>query len=66
LIPPLFLVTCLNDQTVSPSQARALSHRLPNSVLKEIPSLGHLGHEESPGVFGCLFNEIVQKATVSH
>ena len=36
LTPPLFLVTCLNDQTVSPSQAAALSQRLPNSILKKV------------------------------
>ncbi len=59
LIPPVYLLTCLNDQTVSPSQARALSNRLKNSILKEIPALGHLGHEESPDVFMSLFNEIV-------
>ena len=60
LIPPLFLVTCLNDQTVSPNQAITLSNRLPNSILKKIPKLGHLGHEESPDLFKALFDEIVQ------
>ena len=66
LIPPLFLVTCLNDQTVSPSQAIALSNRLPNSILKKIPELGHLGHEESPDLFKALFDEIVQIATAAN
>lgn len=55
LEPPLFLLYGDRDQVVAPAQARELAQRLPGSVLRDAPGLGHLAHEECPGWF---FDEI--------
>lgn len=54
---PLTLISCSNDQTVPPQQARELHEQLPNSRLVELPDLGHLGHEEHPEQF----SELIEK-----
>ncbi|MEE4203516.1 MAG: alpha/beta fold hydrolase BchO [Halieaceae bacterium] len=56
---PLHLITCSNDQTVSPWQSQRLSELVHNSQLHEIPSLGHLGHEEKPVQFAALIRDLI-------
>lgn len=51
LDPPLYLLVGEGDRVVEPAQARELHERLPASVLRTAPRLGHLGHEEEPAWF---------------
>ena len=58
LDPPLYLIACSEDLTVSPKQAECLAERLPGAQLIRVPDLGHLGHEEDPERFAALIGEI--------
>ncbi len=51
LHPQLYLIACSNDLAVPVAQARRLARRLPGARLREVPDLGHLGHEEAPKLF---------------
>ena len=55
---PLYLLACADDEAVSPSQARRLAGRVPGAQVRELPDLGHLGHEEAPDEFAGLIREI--------
>ncbi len=58
LSTPLYLLACADDEAVSPGQARRLAGRCPVAHLREIPDLGHLGHEEAPELFADQIREI--------
>lgn len=45
---PLTLFVGGNDRAVSPDVARQVAAILPRAVIKPLPDLGHLAHEESP------------------
>jgi len=47
---PLTLLVGDNDKTVPPSQAREVQARLPSAAIERLPGLGHLAHEEAPGL----------------
>jgi magnesium chelatase accessory protein len=49
LTAPLTLVAAQNDRAVPPWVSRKIAALAPNSSLAELPSLGHLAHEEAPG-----------------
>jgi magnesium chelatase accessory protein len=45
---PLVLVAAGNDRTLPPSEAKRARALLPAAELVDLPSLGHLAHEERP------------------
>jgi magnesium chelatase accessory protein len=47
---PLTLLVAENDRTVPPAQAREVRARLPSATIEWLPGLGHLAHEEAPGL----------------
>jgi magnesium chelatase accessory protein len=47
---PLTLLVGDNDKTVPPAQAREVHARLPSTAIQWLPGLGHLAHEEAPGL----------------
>jgi magnesium chelatase accessory protein len=47
---PLWLAAGLADRTVAPVQALELARWLPGASFHPLPGLGHLAHEEAPGV----------------
>jgi magnesium chelatase accessory protein len=51
LEPRLCLLVGEGDRVVDPAQADELHARLPASMLRRAPGLGHLGHEEAPAWF---------------
>jgi magnesium chelatase accessory protein len=51
---PLWLVAGLGDRTVAPVQSLELARRLPMARFHPLPGLGHLAHEEAPGVVNAL------------
>ncbi|MEQ8513970.1 MAG: alpha/beta fold hydrolase [Chromatocurvus sp.] len=59
---PLYLVACTNDRAVPAAQARYLKARLPCAHLRIVPELGHLGHEENPGLFSGFVEEAAAEA----
>ena len=60
--PALYLIACENDRTVPPTEARRVHRLLPKSRLIPVPGLGHLGHEEDPGLFAKLIFQIADEA----
>lgn len=48
LAPPLWLLAAQGDRTLPPSHAHRVQARLPAARVVEIPTLGHLAHEEDP------------------
>jgi magnesium chelatase accessory protein len=55
---PLYLVACRNDRAVAFTEATRIKVQMPGAHLQVLPELGHLGHEEEPGVFAELIREI--------
>ncbi|MBI3348565.1 MAG: alpha/beta fold hydrolase [Burkholderiales bacterium] len=51
---PLWLAAGLADRTVAPVQALELARWLPGASFHPLPGLGHLAHEEAPGVVNAL------------
>jgi magnesium chelatase accessory protein len=47
---PLTLLVGDNDKTVPPAQAREVHVRAPRTAIQWLPGLGHLAHEEAPGL----------------
>ncbi|MEM8563220.1 MAG: alpha/beta fold hydrolase BchO [Pseudomonadota bacterium] len=60
LAPALYLLACKNDKAVPFAQAARLKVQLPQAVLKVLPELGHLGHEEDPEQFARLITDIAR------
>jgi len=50
LAPPLVLVAAANDRSISPVVAQQVREILPQAILERVPALGHLAHEEHPGL----------------
>ncbi|MEQ8603005.1 MAG: alpha/beta fold hydrolase [Marivibrio sp.] len=48
---PIVFVACDGDRAVPPADGATLAGRVPHGRYLEIPSLGHLGHEENPPRF---------------
>lgn len=47
---PLALLVAQNDRTVPPHQAEWVKRRVPTADIRRLPGLGHLAHEENPGL----------------
>ncbi len=47
---PLHLIVGKQDRTIRPTEARRLQALLPSATLEALPGLGHLAHEEAPGL----------------
>jgi magnesium chelatase accessory protein len=60
----LVLVSCANDRTVPPEEARRVQARVPGATLEEVPGLGHLGHEEDPRRFDALLRSVAARVGV--
>ena len=54
----LLLAAASADMTVPPAQSRRVAELLPEARFRMLPGLGHLAHEESPGVVGELLAEL--------
>jgi magnesium chelatase accessory protein len=50
LTVPLALLVAGNDHAVPPRQAALVKHLIPTATLEALPGLGHLAHEERPGL----------------
>lgn len=48
LVTPLVLVVGQDDHAVSPSDARIVARMKPGTLIRTLPRLGHLCHEEAP------------------
>jgi magnesium chelatase accessory protein len=55
---PLLLIAAQNDRTVPPSQAERVGKIVPGSKIFTVPGLGHLAHEENPGRFVQLLDDV--------
>jgi magnesium chelatase accessory protein len=47
---PLHLIVGKQDRTIRPTEARRLQALLPSATIEALPGLGHLAHEEDPGL----------------
>jgi magnesium chelatase accessory protein len=59
---PVTLVAALGDRAVPPAVARDAQARIPGATLIELPSLGHLAHEEAPGRVAAIIREAAGRA----
>jgi len=59
--PRLFLVACGNDGTIPAENAFRVRDTVPDAEVTYVRKLGHLGHEERPG----LFADIIGKSAVA-
>ena len=59
---PLLLVACGADQAISPETACKVRDRIPGATVEFLRGLGHLAHEEQPG----LFAKLVLDAAAAH
>ena len=50
LKPDLLLVVGTNDRTIAPAKAQRVRDILPRARIETLPRLGHLAHEERPGI----------------
>jgi magnesium chelatase accessory protein len=57
LTAPLALLVGENDRTVPPHQAELIARRVAGASVRRLAGLGHLAHEEQPGL---LANEMLQ------
>ena len=55
---PVTLVHAEGDRFVAPDQAMRVGRRLPKSESIELPSLGHLAHEERPDRIEALLRDL--------
>ncbi|WP_295389044.1 alpha/beta fold hydrolase BchO [uncultured Thiodictyon sp.] len=61
LTTPLFLMVAENDGTVRPAEARRVRKMVPSAEIDIIPGLGHLAHEEAPGIVAGLIRGIAER-----
>uniref|UniRef100_UPI0025E87841 alpha/beta fold hydrolase BchO n=1 Tax=uncultured Thiodictyon sp. TaxID=1846217 RepID=UPI0025E87841 len=61
LTTPLFLLVAENDGTVRPAEARRVRKMVPYAEIETIPGLGHLAHEEAPGIVADLIRRIAER-----
>ena len=59
----VWLAACEGDRTIAPNRSTAVAPLLRHCKTCLVPTLGHLGHEESPAVFVDLFNDLVTETT---
>ena len=57
---PLLLVAGAGDRSVPPAQSAQVRDLVPGSILKTLPGLGHLAHEERPAEVAALILEFAQ------
>jgi magnesium chelatase accessory protein len=50
LTVPLHLIVATNDRTLPPAQSHEVLSRVPQGSLESLAGLGHLAHEEQPGL----------------
>jgi magnesium chelatase accessory protein len=62
---PLALVATGGDRTVPPGESRRVHRLVPGSELIELPSLGHLAHEERPREFADLLIRLAQEDSLT-
>lgn len=62
LAAPLTLVAAQGDRTIAPATAGRVGKILPMARLVEWPGLGHLAHEEAPGLLATLLAETIPPA----
>jgi len=55
---PLWLAAGLGDRTLAPVRSLELARRLKGARFVPLPGLGHLAHEEAPGVVSRLVGEL--------
>jgi len=63
LATPLHLIVGKQDRTIRPTEARRLQAVLPSATIEALPGLGHLAHEEAPGL---LARRILEHAPREH
>ncbi len=56
---PVWLTAAEGDRTIPPERSIGVANDLPLARSVRIPDLGHLAHEENPGIFDDLFQEMV-------
>ena len=62
LTQPLVLVVGDKDRAVPPQTAHRIQTRVAGASLEHLPGLGHLAHEENPGLVGALILRLAKKA----
>ncbi|MEM9060318.1 MAG: alpha/beta fold hydrolase BchO [Pseudomonadota bacterium] len=58
---PVHLVIGQGDRTVPTDEAPMLARRVPSIQIHEVPDLGHLMHEEKPGLFADMIGELAAR-----
>ncbi|HKM61199.1 MAG TPA: alpha/beta fold hydrolase BchO [Acidisphaera sp.] len=61
---PLTLIASEGDRTVPPGDSVRVAHMVPGAVVKMVPRLGHLAHEEDPQAIADLIREAAVRASV--
>lgn len=60
LAVPLHLLVAERDLTLPSDQARRLHDALPQATLRRLPGLGHLAHEEAPGLVASMLLDLTE------
>lgn len=66
LRPPLWLAAGLADRTLAPVRSLELARRLKGARFVPLPGLGHLAHEEAPGVVNGLLADLRDQTAPSN
>ena len=61
----VWLIACEGDRTIPPSRSMTVASRLKRCNTLLVPTLGHLGHEESPDTFVDIFQNVVTENSVN-
>ena len=61
----VWLIACEGDRTIPPSRSMTVASRLKRCNTLLVPTLGHLGHEESPDTFVDIFQNLVTENSVN-
>ena len=62
---PIWLVASEGDRTIPPERSTAVEEELQFGQTVRVPKLGHLAHEEDPGLFDALFRKMVHHTATS-
>jgi magnesium chelatase accessory protein len=65
LVPPLVLVTGLDDRAIPPADTENVRKLLPSARILRLPDAGHLAHEEQPAEVAAMIVEIARAMSLT-